>query len=810
MKVFLFPGQGAQYKGMGKGLWASYRQIADAASNILGYSIEELCLLDPQNHLRLTQYTQPALYVVNALNLYRLQEAGESPDGLAGHSLGEYSALLAAGCFDFATGLRLVQKRGQLMSEARGGGMAAVLGIRAEELQTLLSAAGLDHVDLANLNSPTQSVIAADSEAIRSVEKLLAGRDVKFVMLNVSAAFHSRHMRPAQQEFAAFLRDFNFSDPAIPVIANATARPYGAGQVAALLAQQIVSPVRWTDSIRYLMGQGDFTYFEMGADPTRIGGTVLGKLVDEIRRTETPLSIALPERTDSDAAAMDATGVGTSGTRHLPLNEAARPGRTDVQLADVAQPRREWGRAEGACALGSEVFRLRYGLQYAYVAGAMYRGTASADLVVRMGQAGMMGYFGTGGLTLDMIETAIQSIQARLSRGEAYGMNLLAEYADPASERATVDLYLKYGVHHIEAAAFLQMTPAVVLFRVKGLRRKQDGGVECLHHVLAKVSRLEVAQAFMSPPPAHLVKALLAEGVITVEQAQLAERVPMSHDICVEADSGGHTDGAIPNIVLPAMQQLRHSMNELHRYAEPICMGLAGGIGTPAAAASAFVMGADFILTGSVNQCTVESGATEIVKDLLQEASIHDMAYAPAGDMFEFGSRVQVLKKGLLFPMRANKLLALYMHYDRLEEIPAETRTQLERGFFKRSLAEVWDDALRHLSEGGRQAEVSRLQTNHKARMARVFRWYFHYSTRLAFSGSRDDLVNYQVHCGPALGAFNQWVKGTEIESWRKRHVDDVALRLMHAADEYIDAHFEERNRLRPAAARPLADAIVG
>jgi trans-AT polyketide synthase, acyltransferase and oxidoreductase domains len=400
MNVLLFPGQGTQYKGMGKDLWAAYPQLADAASQILGYSITELCLNDPQNQLRLTQYTQPALYVVNALRYYRWREIGSIPDAMAGHSLGEYLALLAAGCFDFEPGLRLVQKRGQLMSQAGGGAMAAVLGMRADALQAFLRENGFEQIDVANFNSPMQSVIAGDTDSIVAAEKLLLARKVRVSVLNVSAPFHSRYMRPAQKEFAGFLLGFTFGDPSIPVIANATARPYPPAQVAQLLTQQIASPVLWTDSIRYLMGQGDFTYVEKGADPNLIGGAVLSKLVDEIRRTETPLHA---ERVRPDLASS-----ASNTTPFLPVPESTR--RSEAQL------------------LGNPVFRKRYGLKCAYVAGSMYRGTSSPALVVRMGRAGMIGYLGTGGLSLASIETAIQAIQGQLEQSQAYGVNLLADY----------------------------------------------------------------------------------------------------------------------------------------------------------------------------------------------------------------------------------------------------------------------------------------------------------------------------------------------------------------------------------------------
>jgi trans-AT polyketide synthase, acyltransferase and oxidoreductase domains len=760
MNVLFFPGQGTQYKGMGKDLFSVYPELVETSSQILGYSILDLCLNDPQNQLRLTQYTQPAIYVVNALRLYQRREAGEVADAVAGHSLGEYLALLAAGCFDFEVGLRLVKKRGELMHQATGGAMAAVLGMRSEALQAFLRDNRLETVDIANFNSPTQLVIAADTPSIVAAEKLLSASNVRCSVLNVSAPFHSRYMRPAQETFEKYLRDFTFKDPSIPVIANATARPYPPGQVAQLLTRQISSPVLWTDSIRYLMGQGDFAYVEIGADPKRVGGAVLSKLVDEIRRTETPLK--------------------ETPYRSSPAQSGSHSSPTSLNSDGTGKSETDGQR------LGSRVFRERYNLKYAYIAGAMYRGTASPALVVRMGRAGMIGYLGTGGLDLASIETGIKTIQSQLNEGQSYGMNLLADYGEPANERAVVDLYLKYSVRNVEAAAFMQMTAPLVLFRLKGLYRDAGGNIRCAHRVLAKVSRLEIAETFMSPAPGHLVNSLLQTGAITPEQAEMARQVPMSHDLCVEADSGGHTDAGIPTILLPTMLRLRKALSDRHNYREPICMGLAGGIGTPDSAAAAYAMGADFILTGSINQCTVESGATEVVKKMLQDAGIHDMAYAPAGDMFEMGARVQVLKKGVLFPMRGNRLYALYTHYGSLEEIPAAERSKIERSYFKRSLKEVWEGTLRHLAARGREKDREIALANPKVRMARVFQAYFAYSTILAFSGSTEDLVNYQVHTGPALGAFNQWVKGTKLEPWTERHVDEIAITLMDATARHL------------------------
>lgn len=780
MKAILFPGQGSQFKGMGKDLFPLFPEQVKSASSILGYSLEDLCLNDAHGHLSQTQYTQPALYVVSALHYCRQQQqpSAVAPDFLAGHSVGEYNALLAAGVFSFETGLRLVKKRGELMAAATGGGMAAVLGAPAAEIRTLLDAHGLEQIDIANLNSPAQTVIAGEKALLAAAAELFAKHDLRCVMLNVSAAFHSRHMRPAQAEFAEFLQAFTFAPPTITVIANVTARPYDPARILETLAAQIASPVQWVDSIRYVLGKGEVEFQEMGAN-------VLSKMVQDIRSKTTPIVDVASEIKPAREASV--------AELKRPDSEPASSGRS----AD----RDEWLQVT-ATSLGSDVFKRRFGLKYAYLAGGMYRGVASAELVIRMGKAGFLSFFGAGGLSTGKIEANLVRIQAELNAGQPYGMNLLANYEYPAEEEAVVGLYLKYGVRHVEAAAFMQMTPALVRFRLQGLRLHAHNTIACDHRIIAKVSRPEVAKAFMSPPPLAIVQKLLERGLITPQQAEWSQQIPMSHDICVEADSGGHTDGGIAAVMLPPLLRLRDELQRAHGYQEPLCMGLAGGIGGPEAAAAAFLLGADFILTGSINQCTVESGMSADGKSMLQEIDIHDTDYAPAGDMFEIGAQVQVMKKSVFFPARANKLLSLYRHYDSLDDIPERTRRQLEGTYFKKSFEEIWSETAAYFRSVKREHEVAKAEANAKHKMALVFRWYFAYCTRIAMEGHGDDRVNYQIQTGPALGSFNQWVKGTELEPWHNRHVDEIASRIMQATAEHLSrsmVRFLDRRDLLPA-----------
>jgi trans-AT polyketide synthase/acyltransferase/oxidoreductase domain-containing protein len=281
MQIVLFPGQGSQVKGMGGGLFDRYSDMTAAADGILGYSIKELCLEDPRGELGQTQFTQPALFIVNALTYRaRLDDGGARPEFAAGHSLGEYNALFAAGCFDFETGVRMVRERGALMGRVSGGGMSAVIGLEPEKIQaTLFESEEGRRVDVANFNSFEQTVVAGPKEDLEAVKPALEAAGARMVIpLNVSAPFHSRYMRDAQREFEGFLQSFEFAAPELPVISNVRARPYEADMVRATLAEQIGNSVRWLDSMLYLLEKPDATFEEVGP------GQVLSKLLKQIQK----------------------------------------------------------------------------------------------------------------------------------------------------------------------------------------------------------------------------------------------------------------------------------------------------------------------------------------------------------------------------------------------------------------------------------------------------------------------------------------------------------------------------------------------
>jgi len=280
MRAYIFPGQGIQKKGMGEDLFNQFPELTNMASEVLGYSIIDLCINDRDSNLNSTKYSQPAIYVVNSLSyLKRLEEQQEKPDYLMGHSLGEYNALFAAGAFDFITGLKLVKKRGELMSQPRGGGMAVISGLSADNVNKILIKNNLENVSIANYNSPTQVVISGDKQNIEKLKYTFEGIDDVnlFHELNTSGAFHSKAMTAAKVEFREYLNNFAFSDLFIPVVSNVTARYYDNQNVMNLLSEQIDNPVKWVDCVEYLLSVGVEKFEEIGESK------VLTNLVNNIQ-----------------------------------------------------------------------------------------------------------------------------------------------------------------------------------------------------------------------------------------------------------------------------------------------------------------------------------------------------------------------------------------------------------------------------------------------------------------------------------------------------------------------------------------------
>jgi len=430
--------------------------------------------------------------------------------------------------------------------------------------------------------------------------------------------------------------------------------------------------------------------------------------------------------------------------------------------------------------LGDRTFRAAHGLRYAYVAGEMANAITSVRMVTEAGRAGMVGFFGSGGLMVSEVEAAIDRLQ-RETPAIPFGVNLIHSPGNPELEMALADLFLRRGVRLISASAYVEPGLPLVYFRAKGIQRTGAGRIVCPNHLIAKVSRVEVARRFLAPPADKHLARLVELGLISSDEAALAASVPLAADLTAEADSGGHTDNRPAITLLPTMLALRDELSAVHGYERPPCVGLAGGIATPESTAAAFALGAAFVLTGSVNQCCVEAGTSETVCAMLAEAGQADVAMAPAADMFELGVKVQVLKRGTMFPYRAAKLYELYAAHASYDQIPAKQREILERDFFRCTFEQEWEQTRRFFMQRDPK-QVERAAKDPKHRMALVFRSYLGRSSTWAIQGEPTRKIDYQIWCGPAIGAFNQWVKGSFLETPLKRRTVTVAMNLLFGA----------------------------
>lgn len=470
--------------------------------------------------------------------------------------------------------------------------------------------------------------------------------------------------------------------------------------------------------------------------------------------------------------------------------------------------------------LGDPGFKARHNLKYPYIAGAMANGITSVEMVESMARNGMMAFFGSGGLSLLEVESAIVRLKKNLfclkhnadhtcaspspitpsgsvdcdvsvsenafsapllSDSYTWGFNFIHSHGDPELEMALARLYIKHEVRRISAAAFMRITIALVYYRLKGIYRNMEGNIITPNQIIAKVSRIEVARQFFSPPPPKLVAELLNKGLISSDEADLAQYIPMAQDLTAEADSGGHTDNRPAISLWPTMIALKNEFNEKFNYFEPLCVGFAGGISTPESAAAAFQMGAAYVLTGSINQSCIEAATSNSVKALLAQAEQADVAMAPAADMFEIGARVQVLKRGTMFSVRAEKLYQVYKTYERFEDVPEKLQKEIEDKFLHANFYQKWEET-KEFFKTRNIRELERAEADPRHKMALVFRSYLGLSSRWSISGDPQRVMDYQIWCGPAIGAFNQWAKGTFLEKSENRKVSDIAFNLLFGA----------------------------
>ena len=454
--------------------------------------------------------------------------------------------------------------------------------------------------------------------------------------------------------------------------------------------------------------------------------------------------------------------------------------------------------------LGSRTFTERHDCRFPYVSGAMANGIATTDLVEAIVHMGGMGFFGAAGLSVERVSIALDRLQSVLPDSVSWGSNLIHSPNEPQLEAAIAALYLKRGVRRVSAAAYMKLSPYILRYALTGLRvNPHTGHIDRQNHVFAKISRPEVAAHFMSPAPKPMVDDLLSKEWITAEEAHLAQYVSVAEDIIVESDSGGHTDNQAISALFPSIVQLRNDIVRRYSLTRPIHLGAAGGLGDPQGVAAAFAMGADFVLTGSVNQGCIESGLDAAGKALLAQVQLGDVTMAPAADMFELGVEVQVLKRGSLFAQRAHKLYTLYRQYGSLWDIPSTERKTVEQSILRSTFEEAWANTEAYWN-GRDTNEVQKALQNPKHQMALVFRSYLGLSSRWAIEGTAERKLDYQIWCGPAMAAFNTWVRGSFLEKPEQRRAAQVGRNLLEGACQILRAQ-----QLRAAGVAVPSEAFV-
>ena len=432
--------------------------------------------------------------------------------------------------------------------------------------------------------------------------------------------------------------------------------------------------------------------------------------------------------------------------------------------------------------LGDRAFSGTHGARFNYLVGEMARGIATPLMVVEAVKAGCLGFYGSAGLPIEEIKRGIREIKSQLGDHQvSWGANLIHTPQQPGYEASVVDLFIQEDVRRVSASAYMRLSPEIVRYTALGLQRDNKGNIVRTNHVFAKVSRAEVAEQFMAPAPAKILKELVSSGAITEAQADLAARVSVAAEITAEADSGGHTDrrSAAPlfSSICAARDRVAQSTGV---DANSIRIGLAGGIASPHAVAAAFSMGAAYVLTGSINQAAVESGLSLPGRELLAKAGPADVAMTPAADMFEQGVEVQVLKRGSLFAMRGKKLYQLYRSGAAFETLTPKDQAWVE-DVIGEPFETAWQATRDYISQVNPK-EALKADADGNKRLALVARRYLFTGAQLAREGDPAKVSDYQIWCGPAQGAFNEWVAGTFLEDIANRTVRQIAWNLMEGA----------------------------
>lgn len=744
MRTLLFPGQGAQFVSMGEELFEEYFELIKEADKILGYSLKDLCLKDENSLLNNTKYTQPALYMVSALAYQKEISKGQQvPDFLIGNSIGEYNALLAAGVFSLEDGLRLVKKRSELMSKVNGGLMAAVIGLNEKEIISVIEQEKLsDLIEISNYNTSSQMVISGDSDAIATIKPRMEEVGAKkVVVLDVSGAFHSRYMKDAALEFGQYLNEFDFNKPKQIVISNRLAKPYDVDNMKQLLVEQIYHPVRLYDSIMYALSQGTDEFVELGP------GKTMTRMVADIKKT---------------------------------YEKNIKEQKSIIEEESNKEYKRIKANSDKKVScIGSEEFKKDYDVDFAYAVGGMCKGISSVAMIKKLSDSRILGFLGSYKLKLDEAKELIDQALSCMEH-HRIGVNVTYDALNLENHIEVMDYIIKKDIRNLEVSEYRMIDLSIVKYRLKSLSIDKDSKFVVPHKILAKVSSREMAEKFCSPAPEELVQILYQNNEITEFEAKYAKYLPMCDDLCIEY----YTQGQSALGYIQTMKEMSRSLYEKYKLFQCPRVGFAGGIGNPQTVAVSFLLGADFVVTGSMNQCSVEASTSDIVKDNLQSLDDTDFTYAVVSDLFEFEEKKSIVKKGSLYHIRASRLYEVYNRYDSIEEIPTDLKKLIEEKYFQRSFETIYSDIYENLTIENKK--LSKEQPKYK--MALIIRYFLDKCFQDALDGRMEGKINYQIISSNAIVQFNNWVKNTELYDWKSRHIDVISKKIMTEGEQCLTA----------------------
>ncbi|WP_432090945.1 ACP S-malonyltransferase [Streptomyces sp. NRRL F-5630] len=746
--VWAFPGQGSQRKDMGAGLFDRHSATLARADAVLGRSVRELCA--DQAALRDTRVLQPVLYTIGALTYLDRAAREPQPHCMIGHSLGEYTALYASGALDFETGLRLVVARAEIMGRASGGAMLAVVGLGVERLREVMRREGADDIDVANHNSPRQTVLSGPEDSVRALAPVLRREGAgKCVLLHISVAAHSRYMAEAADELGAVLDTVTFHEPRVPVLSNVTARPHRADRIALRLREHMCQGVRWWDSLAHLVAQGVTELVELGP------GSVLTKLW-ATARAELPGPPATPDTGEGPArpgTRPEAPPAAREGhdTGPRPASGPPEPG-TRATTARSA-PRRPRVTRER---LGAARFRERYATDSAWVVSGTGDGAAGDEVCRAARAAGLMAF-------TDPSPGAPDPASLGEAARSGWGSGLR-----PGPEADTrVTALLAHDVRHVEADHPHGPDAALVRFRFTGAHRGPAGTPVAVRHVLARVTGPGQAAAFLRPPAPSLLAGLVRTGALTEDEADAARELPVASDLAVQDPGGWHEDGADAYQLLPAVAALAARAPGT----EPVHVGLCGVVGTPEQAATAFALGAAFLVSTSLTACAPEARLAPSLKDTLARAGEDDVTWAPTERHAALGVPGRVVRRGTLFPARSGLLHRLLCEHRYFADIPAPRRRHIEE----------------HLL-GGPAPPPPGSRADDRPLTADVFRWYVRETARRTPAGEPLRPVDHQLRCDPEAICFNRAAAGTALAAWTARTPGALAAHLLTHAAELLTA----------------------